>query len=327
MTMAAPLCSDRVHLSVEAVPAGQLTTDHVAAWEAILVKAPLLRSPFLAPGWTRLLAECRDDVMVGVMRRGGQIVALLPYELGAEGEGRPVGNVFNDYQAVIALPAEPWTPEQWLAGLGLTRMEFTGWLALQDQMTPYAESRPKSFAVALEDGFEPYVAWLRQWRPSLVEELRSKTRRLEREVGALRFTSHLIDHELLDHALRIKARQWADSGWPGRFFAPWEYKMMHALLEWDEPSVAGLFSVLWAGEHPIAFHFGMRGRQAWHGWTIVHDPAFARYSPGMLIHMEMFKSAQGLGLDEFDLGMGEYPHKRRMQTHQVPLVRGSVKRG
>lgn len=312
--------------TVERIPAAALEPEHVQAWEGMLETAPLYRSPFLAPGWTQLVGRCRDDVYIGVLRRDGRIAAILPYESEEPGVARPVGSVFNDVQAVIAGPDTPWNVADWMDGLDLKEWRFEAHMARQRQLHPHEAAAKRSFAVDLSRPFAEYRAWLTDWHPSLLPELDRKFSRIERDVGPISFQARVKNHQLLDHALTIKAKQWADSGWPGRFFTPWEYKMMHDLLEWESASFSGIFSVLWAGDQPVAFHFGMCGRKVWHGWTIVHDPAFKRYSPGMLIHLRMFEAGNDLGFDEFDLGVGEYPHKVRMHTHQMQLVAGIVRR-
>jgi len=318
-----PRSGDRV---VERHRAAEMPPALWAAWEATLDRAPLLRSPFLAPGWTRLIAGCRPDVFVGVLWRGGEPVAFLPFQEDDPGRAGPVGGVFNDCQAVVVAPGTAWTPDDWLDGLGLESLRFEGHLASQTQMRACAARTLCGHAIDMTRPFEDYRAWLAASRRRLLPELDRKTRAAERTLGPLRLEAHRVDPALLDHALRLKADQWARSDWPGRFFVPWEHQMMHALLTWQELRFAGLFSVLWAGETPLAYHLGMRGLRVWHCWTIVHEPAHARFSPGLLIHLAMVRAGPDLGLDEFDMGLGSYGHKLRLETHRIPLLSGRAER-
>jgi CelD/BcsL family acetyltransferase involved in cellulose biosynthesis len=309
----------RPGVTVESIHPDEAPSYIWRTWESILDEAPLLRSPFLAPGWTRLVGQCRNDVFVGVLRHGNTVVALLPYEQPLPGLVRPVGCVFNDQQAVIAAPDVSWSLQDWIVGLGAYSWDMAGQVAFQFQFAPLVTKLNASYAVDLSRSAADYDAWLADWRPSQLREIKRKIKRLEKAIGPIRFIVHVEDHALLDHALALKGGQWEESGWHGRFFTVWEYRMMHGLLTWSERSFAGLFSVLWAGDRPIAFHFGMRGRAVWQGWTIVHDPSYASFSPGILIHYFMFRAGPSLGLDEFDMGMGEFPHKRRLHTHRIPL--------
>jgi CelD/BcsL family acetyltransferase involved in cellulose biosynthesis len=309
-------------LSYEARAIGEVGTADLAEWRRLISTFPAFASPFFSPGYSRLVGECVDGVFAGLIRRKGRLVGIFPFELGEHAQARPVGSIFNDYQGVIISPGIDWDVERLLRGLDLECFRFDHLLAMQAPWARFWQRRGVSWAIHLSDGFEAYRSLMRGNGRRLLDDLARRRKKIERELGLLSFSPHEQDHELLDEMLARKAAQWARSGWPGRFEAPWEQCLMHGLLDTSERDFAGLFSVLRCAGRPIAMHLGMRSATVWHYWTTFYDREFARYSPGLLMLVEMAKCASGLGLRELDLGKEDFEYKRRLHTHSVPLAEG-----
>jgi CelD/BcsL family acetyltransferase involved in cellulose biosynthesis len=77
----------------------------------------------------------------------------------------------------------------------------------------------------------------------------------------------------------------------------------------------------------VAAHFGIRSRRIWHWWFPAYDREFARYSPGLILLVEMMRAAEGLGLERIDLGRGEALYKRRLMTGAATVYSGCVETG
>ena len=85
-----------------------------------------------------------------------------------------------------------------------------------------------------------------------------------------------------------------------------------------------MLSVLFAGERPVAAHLGMRSRTAWHYRLPTYDRDFAKYSPGLILLLEMAAQAPALGIRMIDLGKGSALYKQRLMSGAVPLIEGVV---
>jgi CelD/BcsL family acetyltransferase involved in cellulose biosynthesis len=314
-------------LTIEVREARELREDEIAAWRAILRDEPVYASPFFAPGYTQLVSRCIDGVMVGLLRQDGVVVGVFPYEMEAPGKARPVGSIYSDYQAFIVRRGVDWTVEFLFAGLGLEEWRFDHLLASQGDFARFARRHDVSWVVDLSMGFEAFEAALRKGKHRQVAEVRRKMRMMEREVGPIRFVPHIIDHALLEDLLATKSAQWADSGWRGRFTTSWERQLMHDLLDTDTPGFSGMLTVLLVADRPVAMHLGMRSHTVWHYWTTTYDRAFARYSPGNVMLVEMAKAAESLGLIEIDLGKEDFEYKRRLHNRVIPLLEGVVAMG
>jgi CelD/BcsL family acetyltransferase involved in cellulose biosynthesis len=309
------------HIGFEVRPPADLTEACVATWLRLAAQ-PGFSSPFFTPGYTRLVASCVDGVQVGIMRQGRNVVGIFPFELEAPRRARPVGSVFCDYQGVVASPDLSWQPEALLDGVGLDAWRFDHVLANQPQWERFHRVRDVSWSIDLSHGFEAYEAYLRRARRGPLQDVRRKMRMIEREAGPLSFSPHERNHQLVDTMLEWKSAQWARSGWAGRFTSAWEHRLMHRLLDTDEPTFGGMFTILRCADRPIAMHLGLRSDRLWHYWTTVYDPEFARYSPGLIMLAEMVRHAGRLGLRELDLGKEDFEYKRRFHTHTIPLAEG-----
>jgi CelD/BcsL family acetyltransferase involved in cellulose biosynthesis len=48
----------------------------------------------------------------------------------------------------------------------------------------------------------------------------------------------------------------------------------------------------------------MRSKTLWHYWFTAYDPAFAKYSPGTILLLQMAERASELGISAIDMGRG-----------------------
>jgi CelD/BcsL family acetyltransferase involved in cellulose biosynthesis len=88
-----------------------------------------------------------------------------------------------------------------------------------------------------------------------------------------------------------------------------------------------VLSTLHAGDRLAAAHFGMRSATVWHWWFPVYDPDLSKYSPGILLLLEMAREARGLGIRVIDFGKGDAEYKERLKTGDLALAEGTVETG
>lgn len=311
-------------VSIEAIPATEMTNALFDRWQEIQDGNPDFASPFLGPGYTRLVATCGRPVYVGVLRRNSDVVGFFPFERVDADHGKPVGTIFCDYQAVVAFADVEWDAQSLLRGCNLQRWDFDHLLANQAPFKPFHQRLDQSPIMDLTHGYEAYARDLAAGKHRQLEQAGRRRRQMEKQLGEVSFTAHEPNSTLLAQLLRLKSAQWACSGWPGRFEAPWELALMHNLMIADTPAFGGMLSVLRADGHPVAMHLGLRSRSVWHYWTTVYDPAFARFSPGMVLLEQMAIAAPKLGLHYIDLGKENFLYKRRLMTSAICLAEGCV---
>ena len=84
--------------------------------------------------------------------------------------------------------------------------------------------------------------------------------------------------------------------------------------------------MIYAGDRPVAGHFGLRTATTLVGWFPAYDPEFARYSPGIVHHLRMAEHAAGSGLQQVDMGKGGREYKGWLKSGDLFVAEGRVSR-
>jgi CelD/BcsL family acetyltransferase involved in cellulose biosynthesis len=61
-------------------------------------------------------------------------------------------------------------------------------------------------------------------------------------------------------------------------------------------------------------------------WFPAYDPAYARFSPGLLLHLRMAEAAAADGIAYLDLGRGQKQYKDSLKTRELSVSEGWVTR-
>ena len=301
-----------------AVPAKELTSHQIEAWSSLVNENQDLASPFFAPDYTLAVAAVVPEVRVGIIECAGEPVAFLPFEQKPHGIGYRLR--LCDYQALIAKPGFDFDIRKFIKNCGLRAWDFDHLLASQEAFRPFHRGLGASPVIDLSGGFAAYVVERRAAGTEQIKKAGNLTRRLEREVGPLRFESHLQDPAILRQLLTWRAAKYQDSR---HSFESVESILTH-LLEKQNPDCRGTLSVLYAGSEIAAIHFGLRSRRVWHYWFPAYNPCFEKYSPGTILLLRIAELTPTLGMKIVDLGKGDQDYKRRLMNGSIGLAEGSV---
>lgn len=307
------------------IDARELTDAEAAKWSRIQSANAVLGSPYFCPGFTRAVGAVRDDVRVAILEDGAATVGYFPFQIGRLGRGRPVGGPLSDYQAVISERNEGWNAQDLIRGAGMSAWKFDHLLCAQQ---PFAGHVTATFASPLMDltkGYDAYVESRQVAGDKPFHRLATLRRRIEREVAPLRFEASCTDPAALRQLLAWKSAQCKASGSINVFGARWTNDLVERLLHTHEPDgFGGILSTLHAGDDLLAAHFGMRSQTVWHYWFPSYHHGYGNFSPGLLMLLDMAKTAQSLGLHVIDLGKGDAPYKTRMMSYGVPIAEGRI---
>jgi len=306
------------------IPARELDNRLAAIWMDILDRNPEFNNPYFTPHFTRAVAGVRDDAWLTILEEDDGVAGFFPFQRAYGCVGRPVGGAFSDYQAVIVGPDAEWTAEDLLRGSRLRVWEFDHLVAWQRPFQAYHQAVTFSPVAVLAHGFEHYNrAWRDRGSRELLEVCRLR-RKLEREVGALRFCPCETEPRVLGQIIDWKRLQYARSGFVDAFEFPWTGRLLQAILETRTPEFSGMMAALYAGGQLVAGHMGMRTRDVLHHWFPSYDRAFARYSPGIVLLLYMLETAGDFGVTAIDFGKGDEAYKRRLATASVSIAEGRV---
>ncbi|MGW6567314.1 GNAT family N-acetyltransferase [Streptomyces sp. NPDC054975] len=306
---------------------GELTAGAVGAWRELRGKAGRPDNPFMGPEFTLAVGAVRPRVRVAVWWEDGEPVGFFPYEKGPFGHGRAVGLGVSDCQGAVLRPGLAPSPRALLRLCGLSAWEFDN----LEEGQALLGGRPafEAFAspvIAIGDGYAAYEDVLRVQSPKFLKTTLAKERRLGRQVGAVRFVFDERDPGALRTLMEWKSAQYRRTGRRDRFAKEWINALVRHLHALREPGCSGVLSVLYAGERPVAAHFGLRSRTVLSCWFPSYDPEFAKFSPGLVLHLRMAEAAAAAGIGLLDLGRGDAEYKDALKTGELTVYEGSVTR-
>lgn len=304
------------------VSPADLRPGEVAAWRAIQADCPEYANPFLGPDFAQAVSAVRPRVCVAVATEGGDPVAFFPFERGPLGIGRAVGMGVCDCQAVVQRPGAVREAEPLLRACGLTVWEFDNLVGDTPPFSPFAHRLHASAVMDVGDGYERYKTRVSENSRRFLGDMRRFTRKLAREVGDIRFVFDERDPRQLRTLMRWKSAQYRRTGRRDRFAQPWITELLTRLHTAGAGSPVGLLSVLYAGDQPVATHFGLWSERVFATWFPAYDTRFARYSPGMLLYLRMAEEAAGAGVAYLDLARGMSQYKETLKTRNLTVAEG-----
>lgn len=310
---------------------GELSSADRAAWTAMQSKAhlhgsPELANPFLSPEFALAVGRCRRGVRIAVVREGGEPAAFFPFQRTAAGVGRAIGLGLSDAQGLVHRPGFTWDSRELLRACGLAVWEFDHLVAGQGPFEAAATGTFPSPVMDVDQGYEAYLSHLRAHSPKFTKGALARERKLRREHDAVRYVHDERDPAVLRTLMAWKSAQYRRTGRSDRFAHEWITRLVDQLFHTRSEPFAGILSVLYAGGKPVAAHFGLRTERVLACWFPAYDPAFSKYSPGLVLHLRMAEAAAADGIAYLDLGRGQKDYKDSLKTRELNVSEGWVTR-
>ena len=313
-------------MQISVVRPGELGPDEIAAWHSIQRQTGSLANPFLCPEFAIAVDKFRPGARVAVLADGPKIVGFFPFEHRRFGVGVPIGAGLNKCQGLIHAPAVEWDPREILRACKLTVWRFDQLVEGQCPFERYAVAVVSSAVIDLTEGFAAYQDKLRVKSPNFSKKLGRSARKLERDAGELHLVMDSRDIAGLRTLMGWKSEQCRRNGWVDVFDRPWVVDLADYLFSTHSDWFGSLFSLLYAGETPVAADFGLRCGNLSAGWFTAYDAHFGKYSPGLIQFMHMAEQFAAAGIHAIDLGDGVTDYKERLKSHDRFFAEGAVAR-
>lgn len=310
---------------------GELRAADRAAWTSMQSKAhlqgsPELGNPFLSPEFALAIGRCRRGVRIAVVREGGEPAAFFPFQRTAAGVGRAIGLGVSDAQGVVHRPGFSWDARELLKACGLAVWEFDHLVEGQTAFAAQASGTYPSPVMDVDQGYDAYLTQLREQSPKFTRTTLAKERKLGRDHDDVRYVHDERDPAALRTLMGWKSAQYRRTGRSDRFAHEWITRLVDQLFHTRSEPFAGILSVLYANGKPIAAHFGLRTERVLACWFPAYDPAFSKYSPGLVLHLRMAEAAAADGIAYLDLGRGQKEYKDSLKTRELTVSEGWVTR-
>ncbi len=306
------------------LPASEISPDLASRWSEIQQSDFSLGSPYFHPEFTQTVASVRDDVYVAIMESNMRIVGFFPFHHKRFGVARPVGLGLSDYHGVIAEPDAEWTTEGLLTGCKLVRWEYDHLPINQVNFSNYHVKFAESPIIDVSKGIDAFEESRDKSGRKQLRETGRKKQKLEKEIGPITFTIHSSSRDILSQLIAWKSLQCLQSGTVDYFGIKWCRQLIEHIHQTNGDNFGGMLSCLHAGDNLVAVHFAMYSRHIWHSWFPAYDRSFEKYSPGLILLLEMITAAAEDSIQHIDLGKGLSLYKRRMMTSCLPIAEGSA---
>ncbi|KIF74747.1 cellulose biosynthesis protein CelD [Streptomyces sp. 150FB] len=313
---------------IRVVAPGELTEAETEAWRELRATSGAPANAFMEPEFTRAVGLVRPRARVAVVRDGRagehEPVGFFPYEAGPLGHGRAIGLGVSDSQGAVLRTGSRLTARELLKACALSSWEFDNLESGQKLFVPAAAEKFASPVIDVGEGYEAYVAALRERSPKFLRTTTAKERKLGRQAGEVRFVFDERDPAALSTLMEWKSAQYRRTGRSDRFAKPWIRALVRQLAATRTPGCSGVLSVLYVADRPVAAHFGLRSRTVLSCWFPAYEPEFAKFSPGLILHLRMAESAAAAGIGMLDLGRGAAEYKDSLKTGDLAVYEGTA---
>ncbi len=309
-------------MPISVVHPDELGPSDIAAWQCMQRTTAALANPFLSPEFAITVGRFRPGARVAVITDGSAITGFFPFERRRLGVGVPIGAGLTDCQGLVHAPGVQWDPRELLRACRISAWQFDHLAQDQRPFDRYRAATAPSPVIDLTDGFDGYHAKLRQKSPQFCKDVARRARKLGREAGELRFVVDSRDTAALRALMAWKSDQYRRTGRTDRFSEPSIVGLVDDLFTTHESHFSGLFSVLYAGDVPVAAHFGLRSGDVLAHWFPAYDTRFSRYSPGLIQHLRMVEHIAGAGVRLMDMGKGAKRYKETLKTGDIFVSEG-----
>jgi len=281
-------------------------------------------NPFLSPEFAASIGRFRPGARVAVLSDGGCVTGFFPFEKRRLGVGVPIGAGLTDCQGLVHEPGFEWNALDLLRGCGVSAFYFDHLAQEQRPFGNWVAATAPSPVIDLADGFAAYQAKLNTKSPQFLKDLARRGRKLSRQAGPLRHVADSRDPAALHALMAWKSDQYRRTGRTDRFARPWIVGLINDLFEARGSHFSGRLSVLYAGDDPVAAHFGLRSGHHLAHWFPAYAPEFGKCSPGLIQHVRMIEDSAPTGITLIDMGKGEKRYKETLKTSDLFVCEGAV---
>jgi len=301
------------------------------AWEALADAVDA--APFERPGWVAAWWEAfgSGDLNVFTVERAGELRALLPLVRRGSTLHSPA-NEHSPALSPLALDEQAARDLVRSALIGATRvvsMDFVD--AEKGHIAAWQEAaadlgwrtairgRMRSPFVALEDTWEGFEQSL----SANVRGAVGRRRRRREECGSLEFvveTGAAGVDALLQEGFTVEASGWKGADGTAMASSPETRTFYTAVARWAAARGTLRLAFLRLDGQAIAFHLDIEEGAAHYHVKGGYDAAFARFSPGKLLHHLLLERAFGLGLSRYEFLGAVEPYKAQWANREHPRV-------
>ena len=298
-----------------------LAAEDIALWQGFLARRPDLASPYFDVRYVQAIGRRVPQAGVARLWRDGHVAGYFPYQIRA-GALQPLGAPLTDYHGVIAETDFQPDFNALLKATGANRLEFQGWIGA---LCPKAASLSLRRRVAdTTEGFDAWYGRQEAEHHKFFKNIRRNERNVEKDFGGFAFTWERVTPQVLDWVLEIKRNQYRHCGLHDIFNCGWTLDLLRDLAAFDDDAYGLRAGVFRHEGRVVAAEIGLLGADEVHLWFPAYDPAYYRYSIGILLVVQMIRHLAPAGIKRFDFGTGGEDYKDPLTVHAESVSEGEL---
>jgi len=310
-------------MNIQVIHPRELTTEQVDLWSGMMNSQDLTDSPFFHPEYVITLGRFREAVRVGIVKENERPVAFFPFEQHGE-TGRPLGVKLCDFQGIVSSPGTVLDARELLIGCGLKTWHFDHVVASQPEFKKWHLRLEDSPYLDLSHGFDAYVAQQKQAGHKTIPRIKRKRRKIEREIGSLRFDWHSTDRAVFETLLKWQSAQRKQTGTFDILQFDWVVQTLDAIRQIEGEDFGGTLSTLHINDTLASVYLNMRTTTVLHQWFSAYNVTFSKYSPGHIHNLAVMQVAAERGIKRIDMGRGDEPYKKSIGSGTISVAEGAV---
>ncbi len=309
------------HATIDIVRPQDLTASDVERWAELMALRPDLAGPYFDVRYVKAIAAAVPKAAVARFWSNGETVGFLPFQKRA-GVLQPLGAPLSDYHGVIAAPGFMPCFDALLAAAGARRIEFQGWVGPMDDRAGVLKLKRRVADTA--QGYDYWLATQDEAHHKFFKNIGRCQRNVEKDFGGFAFTWERVTPELLDWTLDLKRDQYKKTGMHDVFACGWTRAVLDDLAALDDEAYGLRAGVFRHDGKIVAAEISLMGPDEVHLWFPAYDPAYYRYSVGILLTVAIIRELAAKGIKRFDFGTGGEDYKSPLTTEGGDCLEGEL---
>ncbi len=308
-------------IRIEIVRTQDLTAADEARWAGLVALRPDLAGPYFDIRYVRTIGAGVPRAGVAKFCDGGMVVGYFPFQV-RSGVLQPLGAPLTDYHGVIAAP--DFTPDidALLRATGTRCLEFQGWIGATGGNA--ATVTLKRRLADTTSGYDHWFATQDEAHHKFFKNIGRCQRNVEKDFGGFAFTWERVTPDLMEWVLALKRDQYKKTGMHDVFACGWTGHLLDSLAALDD-GVYGLRAGVFRHDGKVvAAEISLMGPDEVHLWFPAYDPAYYRYSVGILLTVAIIREMSARGISRFDFGTGGEDYKSPLTVEGAACLEGEA---
>ncbi len=306
---------------IELVKPRDLTPEDEALWMSFVQGRPDLSGPYFDVRYVKAIGEGVPGAGIARFYDGARVVGYFPYQIRAN-ILQPLGAPLSDYHGLIAREGQGVDFNDLIKVTGVRSLEFQGWIG---HICGSVRALPLQRRIAdTRLGFEHWYETQKAGHNKFFKNIGRCERNVEKDFGGFDFTWERVTPEVFQWVLALKREQYKKSGLHDIFGCGWTQNLLHNLAAYDDEGF-GLRAAVFRHEgRLVAAEISLIAGDSVHLWFPAYDPAYYRYSVGILLTVALMRHLAPLGVKAFDFGTGGEDYKSPLTIEAGEVLEGSL---